>query len=143
MVSIQQSLQNRPVGRGETILQNFLKDLVEQFLVQNFCGCLQDFLGKTPVVHVVLLYHEQETHLTSSLDENSIELDFQMDRKQYVDLRQTFLAWELKLIEGRDYITPNPTESRQKHKMIQNRMRKIMKPMKKWRKMLQFLWSLM
>ena len=42
-----------------------------------------------PVVDDVLSSHEQEIYPTTSLDENSIEFDFQTDRNVYVDLLQT------------------------------------------------------
>ena len=47
---------------------------------------------KVPVVDDVLSSHEHEIYPTTSLDEDSIEFEFQTDRKVYVDLRQTYLA---------------------------------------------------
>ena len=46
---------------------------------------------KVPAVVDVLSSHEQETYPTTSLDENSIEFEFQTDLNVYVDLRQTNL----------------------------------------------------
>ena len=63
---------------------------------------------KIPVVDDVLSSHEQEIYPTPSLDENCIEFEFQMDRNCYVDLTQTFLALELKLVRGRGYETYIP-----------------------------------
>ena len=40
---------------------------------------------KVPVVNNVLSSHEQEKCPTTSLDENSIEFEFQTDRNVYVD----------------------------------------------------------
>ena len=42
---------------------------------------------KVPVVDDVLSSHEHEIYPTTSLDENSIEFEFQTDRNVYVDLR--------------------------------------------------------
>ena len=55
---------------------------------------------KVPVVDDVLSSHEQEIYPTTSLGENSIEFEFQTDRNVYVDLRQTYLALKIKLVEG-------------------------------------------
>ena len=51
--------------------------------------------GKVPVVDYVLSSHEQETYPITSLDENCIVFEFQMDRKFYVDLKQYFLGLKL------------------------------------------------
>ena len=57
---------------------------------------------KVPVVDDVLSSHEQEIS-TTSLDENSIEFEFQTDRNVYVDLRQTYFALKIKLVKGRGF----------------------------------------
>ena len=72
--------------------------------------------GKVPVVDDVLSFYEQEIYPTSSLDENCIELDFQMDRNYDVDFRQTYLALKLKLVRGRGYETYNNKEVEKEHK---------------------------
>ena len=46
--------------------------------------------GEVPIVDDVLSLHEQENYPTTSLDENCIEFELQMDRNYYVDLRQSF-----------------------------------------------------
>ena len=66
--------------------------------------------GKVPVVDNVLSSHEQEVYPTNSLAENCIEFEFQTDRNYYVDLRQTYWAWKLKLVRGRGYETYNTKE---------------------------------
>ena len=72
--------------------------------------------GKIPVVDDVLSSNEQEIYPTTSLDENCIEFEFQTDRKYYVDLRQTYLAWKLELIRGRGYETYKIKEVKEEHK---------------------------
>ena len=62
---------------------------------------------KVPVVDDVLSSHKREIYPTTSLDENSIEFDFQTDRNVYVDLRQTYLALKIKLVKGRGFDTEN------------------------------------
>ena len=46
---------------------------------------------KVPVVDNVLSSHEHEIYPTTSLDENSIEFEFQTDRNVYVDLQKHIL----------------------------------------------------
>ena len=60
---------------------------------------------KVPVVDDVLSTHEQEIYPTTSLDENSIEFDFQTDRNLNVDLRQLYLALKIKLVNRRGFDT--------------------------------------
>ena len=56
---------------------------------------------KVPAVDDVLSSHEQEIYPTTSLDEISIEFEFQTDRNLYVDLRQTYLALKVELLKRR------------------------------------------
>ena len=53
---------------------------------------------------------------TTSVDENSIEFDFQTDRNVYVDLRQTYLAVKIKLVKGRGFDTYKTPEKKKEHK---------------------------
>ena len=71
---------------------------------------------KVPVVDDVLSSHEQEIYPTTSLDENSIEFEFQTDRNAYVDLRQTYLALRIKLVKGRAFDTYKTTEKKKERK---------------------------
>ena len=50
---------------------------------------------KVPDVENVLSSHEQEINPTTSLDENSIEFEFQLDRNVYVDLRQAYFTLKI------------------------------------------------
>ena len=71
---------------------------------------------KVPVVDDVVSSHGQEFYPTTSLDENSIEFEFQTDRNVYVDLRQTYLALKIKLVKGRGFDTYKTTEKKKEHK---------------------------
>ena len=53
---------------------------------------------------------------TTSLDENRIEFEFQTIRNYYVDLRQKYLALQLKFVKGRGYETYNTKENEKEHK---------------------------
>ena len=73
---------------------------------------------KVPVVDNKLPSHEQEIYPTTSLDENNIEFEFQTDRNDYVDLRQTYLALKIKLVKGRGFDTYKTTEKEKEHKEV-------------------------
>ena len=51
---------------------------------------------KVPTVDDVLLSHEEDIYPTTSIDENSIDFEFQTYCNCYVDFRQTYFALKLK-----------------------------------------------
>ena len=57
--------------------------------------------GRVLVVDDVPSSHEQQIYPTTSLDENSTEFEFQTDRNNYTDFRQTYLSLVLKLVRHR------------------------------------------
>ena len=77
----------------------------KNFRYQPYVAVSGNLGGKVPVVDDVLSSHEQQIYPTTSLDENSIEFEFQTDRNYYVDLRQSYLALKVKLVKGRGYDT--------------------------------------
>ena len=72
--------------------------------------------GKVPIVDDVLSSQEQETYPTTSLDENCIEFKFQTVRNHYFDLRESFLALNLKIVKGRGYDIYESMEKKKEHK---------------------------
>ena len=82
--------------------------MLVNFRYQPFVAVSGNLGGKVPVVDDVLSSHEQEIYPTTSLNENCKEFEFQTDRNYYVDLRQTYLAWKLKLVRARGYETYIP-----------------------------------
>ena len=90
--------------------------MASNFRYQPFVAVSENLGGKVPVVDDVLSSLEQEIYPTTSLDENCIEFEFQTDRNYYVDLRQTYLALQLKLFRGRGYETYNTKEVKKEHK---------------------------
>ena len=82
----------------------------QPFAVSRFSGV------KVSVVEVVLSSHEQKIYPITSLDGNSIELEFQTDCNVYVDLRQTYLALKIELIKGRGLDTYRATEKKKEPK---------------------------
>ena len=64
----------------------------------------------------VLSFHEQDFYPSTSLDENSIEFEFQTDLNVYMDLRRTYLPLKIKLVKGRGFDTYKTTEKKKEHK---------------------------
>ena len=89
----------------------------QNFRYQPFVAVSGNLGGKVPVVDDVLSSHEQQIYPTTSLDENSIEFEFQTDRNYYVDLRQSYLALKLELVKGRGFDTYKVKEAKKEHKV--------------------------
>ena len=89
---------------------------LNNFRYQSFVAVSRNPGVKVPVVDVVLSSHEQEIYPTTSLDENSIEFEFQTDRNFYVVLRPTYAALKVKLVKGRGFDTCKTTEKKKEHK---------------------------
>ena len=70
---------------------------------QHFVAVLDNFGSKVPVVYDDLSAHEQ-LYPTTSLDENSIEFQFQTDCAFFIDLRESYLPWQLTLCAHRIFI---------------------------------------
>ena len=87
----------------------------KNFRYQPYVAVSGNLGGKVPVVDDVLSSHEQQIYPTTSLDENSIEFEFQTDRNYYVDLRQSYLAPKVKLVKGRGYDTHKSKEAKKEH----------------------------
>ena len=87
---------------------------LNNFRYQRFVAVSRNPGVEVPVVYDVLSSHEQEIFPTTSLDENSIEFEFQTDRNVYVHLRQTYLALKIKLVKRRGFNTYKPKEKRKR-----------------------------
>ena len=75
--------------------------MFSNFRYKRFVAVSGSPVTKVLVVDDVLSSHEQEIYPTSSLDGTCIEFEFQPGRNFYGDLRQTLLAFKLRLIKGR------------------------------------------
>ena len=71
---------------------------------------------EVPVVDDVLSSHEQKIYPTTSLDENSIEFEFQTGCNVYVNLRQTYLTLKSELVKRRGFDTYKTTEKKKENK---------------------------
>ena len=100
--TFKQTLQNKPVGREEAFSQTFLIKDVGYFSEPTFCGSFRK-PWKVTVVDNVLSSNEQEIYPTTTVVENCIEFEFQTRRIFHVDLRQTYMALQLKFVRGRGY----------------------------------------
>ena len=85
------------------------------FRYQPFVAVSGNLGGKIPVVDDVVSSHEQEIYPITSIDENCLEFEFQMDRNYYVDLRETYLVLKLKLVRARGYETYDTKEVKKEH----------------------------
>ena len=86
------------------------------FRYQNFVANSGSFKWKVPLVDNFLSSHEKEIDPNTSLDENCIEFDFQMDLNYYVVSRQMYFALKQKLVTHRSYETYNTKEIKKVHK---------------------------
>ena len=86
------------------------------FRYQPYVAVSGNLGGKVPVVDDVLSSHEQQIYPTTSLHENSLEFEFQTDRKHYVKLRLSYLALKVKLVNGRGYDTHKSKDTKKEHK---------------------------
>ena len=86
------------------------------FRYKPFAAVSGNLGGKDPIVDDVLSSQEQDFYLTTSLDENCIEFEFETHRDYYVDLRQSFLSLKLKFVKGRGYDTYESKEKKKEHK---------------------------
>ena len=73
---------------------------------------------KIPVVDDVLASHEQDLCLTTSLNGNCVEFEFQTDLNYYVDLKWTYLALKLNFFNGCGYGTYNTKKVKIEHKKV-------------------------
>ena len=80
------------------------------FPYQQFLEVSENLGCKVLVVDDDLSCHEQEIHPTTSLDENCIVYELQKNRNYYDDLRQTYLAFKLKIVKVHSYETYSATE---------------------------------
>ena len=71
------------------------------FRYQKFGAVFGNLAGKIPVIDDVLPSQEQETQPNTSLDENSLDFEFQTDGNYYIDSRQTYMVLELNSVKGR------------------------------------------
>ena len=74
------------------------------FRYQTFFAVFGNPGGKISVVENVVSSHEQDFYPTTSLGENSIVFEFQIDRNVYVDFRQMYLAVKFKQVKVRGLI---------------------------------------
>ena len=90
------NLQNKLVGRKEFLSRTFCIDHVNQFWVPASGGSFWKPCRDSHCSWRCLFVPRTIICPTTSLDENFIEIQFQTDRNYYVDLKQTYLALELK-----------------------------------------------
>ena len=78
--NIPKSLQNNPIGREETFLENFSLIMSSNFRYQLPVAVSGNLGRKVLVIDDVLSSHEQKLYPNTSLDENCIEFEFRTGR---------------------------------------------------------------
>ena len=66
-----------------------------------FTNSSLEIFDKVPVLETVISSCTQEVFPSTSLDESSIEFEFETDRNLYLDMRDTHLSLKLQLFKGR------------------------------------------
>ena len=66
-----------------------------------FTNSSLEIFDKTPVLETIMSSYTQEVFPSTSLDESSIEFEFETDRNLYLDMRDTHLSLKLQLFKGR------------------------------------------
>ena len=66
-----------------------------------FTNTSLEIFGKVPVLETIMSSYTQEIFPSTSLDESSIEFEFETDRNLYLDMRDTHLSLKLQLFKGR------------------------------------------
>ena len=106
MESLQENLQDKPVGCEETFQQLFLIFKSSHSQYQSFLAASGTLGRKVPAVDIILLSHEQEIYRsTTSLDEVCILFEFRTGRNYYVDFmtEKHVLGLKLKFVKGGGY----------------------------------------
>ena len=60
-----------------------------------------EIFDKVPVLETIMSSYTQEVFPSTSLDESSIEFEFETDCNLYLDMRDTHLSLKLQLFKGR------------------------------------------
>ena len=66
-----------------------------------FTTSSMEIFDKVPVLETLILSYIQEVFPSPSLDESSIEFEFETDRNFYLETRDTHLSLKLQLFKGR------------------------------------------
>ena len=70
-----------------------------------FTNSSLDIFDKDPALETIMSSYTQEIFPSTSLDESSIEFDFETDRNLYLDMRDTHLSLKLQLFNAIDQLS--------------------------------------
>ena len=71
------------------------------FWYRAFTNSFLEIFDKVPALETIILSYTQEVFPSTSLDESSIEFEFETDRYLDLDMRDTHLSLKLQLFKGR------------------------------------------
>ena len=66
-----------------------------------FTNSSLEIFDKVPVLETIMSSYTQKVFPTTSMDESSIEFEFETDRNLYLDMRDTHLRLKLQLFKRR------------------------------------------
>ena len=69
------------------------------FWYEAFTNSSLEIFDKVPVLETIMSSYTQEVFPSTSLDESSIEFEFETDRNLYLDMRDTHLSLKLQLFK--------------------------------------------
>ena len=97
-----------------------------QFRYGAFTNSSLENFDKDLVLETIMSSCTQEVFPSTSLDETSIEFEFETDRNIYLDMRDTHLSLKLQLFKGRmfDAFKKEKAEHKQNWRKIQMRNHK-------------------
>ena len=92
-----------------------------------FTNSSLEIFDKVPVLETIMSSYTQEVFPSTSLDESSIEFEFETDRNLYLDMRDTHLSLKLQLFKGRlfDDFKKAKQNIKQNRRKIQMRNHKL------------------
>ena len=84
-----------------------------------------EIFDKVPVLETIMSSYTQEVFPSTSLDESSIEFEFETDRNLYLNMRDTHLSLKLQLFKGRLFDAFKKEKAEQNRRKIQMRNHKL------------------
>ena len=67
-----------------------------------FTNSSLEIFDKVPVLETIMSSYTQKVFPINSVDESSIEFEFETDRNIYLDMRDTYLSLKLQLFKGKE-----------------------------------------
>ena len=99
--SISRLVDQKIVALAKTFLTKQMSVNQSHFRNKAFTNSSLEIFDKVLVLETIMSSYIQEVFPSTSLDESSIEFEFETDRNLYLDMRDTHLSLQLQLFKGR------------------------------------------